>query len=99
MPDRDPAEFLRALLDASPFGVIALDPENRVRLWSRGAQNILNATEEEVLGHSLPLDLQLPAPGGIAEFNLTRHNGTTVDVELRTMPWHEGRLVIVTDIS
>ena len=41
MPQGHPAEFLRALLDASPIGVIALDNLGLVRLWSSGAQRML----------------------------------------------------------
>jgi len=59
VPTEHPAEFLRALLDASPFGVMALDTAGCVRLWSRGAQEILGWQEEDVFGRALPSEIEL----------------------------------------
>ena len=106
MPAQHPAEFLRALLDASPSGIIALNPDGRVQLWSRGAERILGWTEEDVLGRPLPLELQLhSAHEREVELRPRRKDGTVIDVELRTGPWtdsqgtNRGTLAIVADIT
>jgi len=100
VPQEHPAEFLRALLDASPVGVFALDDAGRVRLWSSGAQRILGWAEENVIGNALPFqpERQIPADQH-AELSLLRSDGATVDVEMRTVAWQGGILGIVTDIS
>ncbi len=100
MPQGHPAEFLQALLDASPVAVIAVDYSGLVRLWSKGAQRILGWREEEVLGHALPLEVKLPtATEYEAEASLVASDGSSVEVEVRTVPWQEGTLTILTDIS
>ncbi len=100
MPQEHPAEFLRALLDASPVGVVALDHAGQVRLWSSGAQRILGWREEEVIGRRLPSGVELPLGAGLeAEMCLSARDGSAVDVEVRTVPWEEGTLSILTDIS
>ena len=106
MPAQHPAEFLRALLDASPSGIIAMNPDGRVQLWSRGAERILGWAEEDVLGRPLPLELQLhSAHEREVELRPRRKDGTVIDVELRTGPWtdsqgtNRGTLAIVADIT
>lgn len=100
MPQEHPAEFLRALLDASPVGVFVLDHAGRVRLWSSGAQRILGWPEEDVIGNRLPLQPELPIlPDHQAELCLVRSNGAPIDVEMRTVAWEGGILAILTDIS
>jgi PAS domain S-box-containing protein len=98
VPTEHPAEFLRALLDASPFGIVALDPNGRVKLWSRGAQNILGRSEEELIGRPLPAGMEsLPRSPHDAQLRLARHDGTAIDVETWTAAWREGTVTIVAD--
>ena len=100
MPQEHPAEFLRALLDASPVGVFVLDSAGRVRLWSSGAQRILGWPEEDVIGNALPLKPELHIlPDQHAELSLVRSDGEPIDVELRSVAWQGGILAILTDIS
>ncbi|MGD1069581.1 MAG: PAS domain S-box protein [Bryobacteraceae bacterium] len=100
MPTEHPAEFLRALLDASPFGIVALDLSGRVKLWSRGAQSILGWSEEEVIGRHLPAGTDpLPRSPHDAEVRLARNDGTAIDVETWTAAWREGTVTIVADNS
>ncbi len=99
MPSEHPAEFLRALLDASPFGVIALDPAGRVRLWSRGAQDLLGWVEADVIGRAPPAEIKLLFSISVAEAKLVRTDGTPVDVKASTAPWQEGTVTVVTDNS
>ncbi len=100
MPTQHPAEFLRALLDASPFGVIALDAAGRVRLWSRGAQTILGWAEDELVGGALPWAMELPHEyNGETEVRLTRNDGTAIDAAIWAASWQEGRVIIFADDS
>jgi PAS domain-containing protein len=43
-----------ALFEACPLGIISLDLDGSVRMWSRGAEQIFGWREEEVLGKKLP---------------------------------------------
>jgi PAS domain S-box-containing protein len=100
VPQEHPAEFLRALLDASPVGVFVLDNAGRVRLWSSGAQRILGWPEEDVIGNQLPVKPELRIlPDYHAELSLVRSDGAPIDVEMRTVAWDGGILAILTDIS
>jgi PAS domain S-box-containing protein len=98
VPTEQPADFLRALLDASPFGIIALDIASRVKLWSRGAQRILGWSEEEIAGGELPSDLRLlRSCGRDTEIRLLRKDGRAIDTVARAAPWRQGTVVIVSD--
>ena len=100
MPNEHPAEFLRALLDAAPFGVVALDAAGRIKLWSRSAQDILGWTEQQVLGRPLPSAMELPdASRNESEMRLTRSDGSAIDAAVWTLPWQAGTVVIFTDNS
>lgn len=87
------------MLDASPFGVIALDPAGLVRLWSRGAQAILGWGEADVIGRVPPAEIKLLFLSSVAEERLIRNDGTPVDVKASTAPWQEGTVTVVTDNS
>jgi PAS domain S-box-containing protein len=106
MPAQHPAAVLRALLDASPSGIIAFDNLGRVRLWSRGAQLIFGWTEEEVVGQSPPVELELQSlRKAEMDVRLCRKNGEFVHVEVRVAPWRdqqgetEGTLAILDDVT
>lgn len=110
MPGNHPAEVLRALLDASPFGIIATDLSGSVQVWNRNACEIFQWTEEEIRGVVLPEKLGLAGPvqdqAGITERLLsTRKDGSLVDIEVRRVPWNDdkgtprGSLLIVSDAS
>ena len=98
VPREHPAEFLRALLDAAPFGVIALDSDGLVRLWSRGAERILGWTENEAVGCPLPPEIGLlrSSTRDVAVL-LHKNQGTPIEVEAWTSPWDEGTLIVVSD--
>jgi PAS domain S-box-containing protein len=106
MPAHHPAEFLRALLDASPSAIIACDPEGHVRLWSRGAERLLGWTEDQAIGHSLPLESELQEQSeGEGGFQTQRKDGTLIDVEVRRVSWRDaqgtsqGTLFILADAT
>ncbi len=106
MPAHHPAEFLRALLEASPLGVIALDARGQVRLWSSGAERILGWTEEAVLGREAPIELGLPAtPEGEVAVRLVKRDGSSIEALVQAAPWRDaenqvqGTVLLVTDVS
>ena len=106
MPAKHPADVLRALLDASPSGIIAFDQSGRIRLWSRGAERIFGWTEEEAAGDSPPMELQLLSLNQAGKtVRLRRKGGDWVYIEVRLAPWHDsegnarGMLAILDDIS
>ena len=90
---------MRALLDASPFGVIALDPAGLVRLWSHGAQEILGWVEADVIGRAPPAEIKLLFLRSVSEARLIRNDGTLADVKASTTPWQEGTVTVVADNS
>jgi PAS domain S-box-containing protein len=47
-------ETLRALINASPLAIIALDPNGTVRSWNAAAEGIFGWSEQEVIGRPLP---------------------------------------------
>jgi PAS domain S-box-containing protein len=97
LPTDHPAEFLRALLDASPFGIVALDPAGVVRLWNRGAEQILGWREEERIGRALPSEMALlPGSGHTPEVRLVRSDGTAIELEVWTSAWEGGSVTILT---
>ncbi len=106
MPAQHPAEFLRALLEASSEGIIALDAGGRVALWSPGAERLLGWSEAEVLGQPAPAGLDISVPSeGEPDVQLARKDGTTLDAALRVVSWRDGAGVVrgtvafVTDLS
>ncbi len=100
MPFENPGRFLGTLLDALPFGIVAVDHAGLVQLWSRGAQRILGWSEEETIGHTLPLDIQLPELNcHDAEAQLVTRQGSTIYVAIRAGHWEKGLVLILSDIS
>ncbi len=106
MPAQHPAEFLRALLQASPGGIIAIDLDGHIRLWSPGAERLLGWSEEEMLGRVVPAGLQFsPESVGESELLVARRDGSTFDAILRVAPWRDalenlqGAVALVTDLS
>ena len=99
MPTEHPAEFLRSLLDASPFGVIALNAEGTVTLWSHSAQAILGRTEKEALGQPLPAEMKMLGSWQKAAPRLIRSGSMAIDVEAWSAPWQGGTLIVVADYS
>jgi PAS domain S-box-containing protein len=100
MPFENPAKFLGTLLDALPFGIVALDHAGAIQLWSRGAQRILGWSEEDTIGRTLPLEIQLPdGDGQDSEAHVYGRDGSAIHVAVRAARWHKGTVLIVTDIS
>jgi PAS domain S-box-containing protein len=106
VPAHHPAEFLRALLDASPSAIIAVDDQGIVQLWNRAAETMLGWTESEIRGHHLPLEIQLPQSSlPETEICVTKKDGASIDVDVRLTPWSDaqgnrrGMLLILADAT
>lgn len=100
---RESNETLRALINASPLAIFAIDSESKVTMWNPAAQKIFGWTQGEVEGQYLPI---LP-PDKSAEHHklrerafsgdtLTgvevvrqRRDGTLIDVSLSTAPVYD----------
>ena len=94
--ERESAAKLRALLDASPLGIFAVDEHERVTLWNPAAERILGHRAEDVLGEAAPvLPDRSDAPplrskritrrvvrGGHARMRAKRQDGVEIDLEL-----------------
>ena len=93
-------EQLRAVVDASPLGIVALDREGKVTMWNRAAERIFGWREEEVLGKEdpiVPKDSQAEFRAlyaralrgeGLTGIDLQRErrDGSRVDVALSAAP-------------
>ena len=104
MPTLHPAEFLRAVLDASPTAIIAVDDQGTIELWNRGAEATLGWSESEIRGCRLPLDIKLHnSSTHETELRAVRKDGAVIDVDVRVAPWsdaqgnHRGMLLILAD--
>ncbi len=51
---REANQTLRALVEASPVAVVAMDFDGNVRSWNRAAQQMFGWTEQQVLGQQFP---------------------------------------------
>ena len=97
---RESNETLRALINASPLAIMAINPESMVTMWNPAAERIFGWTESEVLGQYIPIvppdksaehdELRVRAFSGEAftgvEVVRWRKDGTVIDVSLSTAP-------------
>jgi PAS domain S-box-containing protein len=100
--ERQAKETLEAIIDASPAGVVCIDTDRNVTLWSRTAEQIYGYTAQEALGEQIRI-----LPAGKAEESaalfqrairgeVVRHvevqrqrkDGTLVDIDLSAAPMH-----------
>lgn len=104
---------VHVLVAACPLGIISLDLDGNVRMWSRGAEQIFGWREEEVLGSKLPTIPQdqeqeynrlLQAQfGGTSHAGVKvrrrRKDGSFVDVSLWTVPLRDANGVITGNVA
>jgi PAS domain S-box-containing protein len=97
---RESNETLRAIINASPLAILAIDPHSKVTMWNPAAESIFGWTDQEVLGQYLPLvppdksvehhDLRQRAFQGEKltgiEAVRQKKDGTSIDVSLSTAP-------------
>jgi diguanylate cyclase (GGDEF)-like protein/PAS domain S-box-containing protein len=62
------ADRVRAICEAVPLAIIAIDPDDRVTLWNAGAERMFAWTRQEMVGRSLPVSLE----GSAEDFELVR---------------------------
>jgi len=111
---RDPPHSistLRAVIDACPLAMVALDRDGVVWMWSRGAEQMFGWTEEEALGQALPiapklLEAQLHSSAAQGnELTWPRKRGEPLHVSLSAVPLRddegnvEGKVIIFADIT
>jgi PAS domain S-box-containing protein len=106
-------DFLEALLESCPLAIISLTTDGVVTLWSRGAQQLLGWTKEEVVGQTLP---SIPARGleqfqELLETNLqgghnqgievtrNRKDGKSINVSLWTAPLYGPRREVIGKLA
>lgn len=106
-------KLLLALVEASPKGIVMVDTQGRVQLWSDAAERILGWAQEEVLGqipkHLSPeiIEQWLVTGGRPDEVELTlyRKDASSVLIRMVTAALHspEGQIIgwlqIFTDIT
>jgi PAS domain S-box-containing protein len=103
MPAQHPADFLRALLDASPLPIVAIDLAGDVQLWNQAAEQLFGWTEAEVLHRPLPLAGELQRSS--QETRLQKKDGTAIDANLQVCEWCDargekrGKLLFMADIT
>jgi PAS domain S-box-containing protein len=92
--------YLEQVIESSHDGIISVNPDLTIRTWSRGAEQILGWSREEVIGRSAPFvpeELQEEARAKVARAiegkravyyeTIRRHkNGRTIDVSLTLSP-------------
>jgi len=100
--ERQAKETLAAVIDASPVAIVCSDPQRRIVLWSRAAEQIFGYSAEETLGSRTKLVPPEAAAQSQAMFErcLTgetirdvevkrrRKDGSTVDIRLAATPMY-----------
>src|SRR5262249_26999472 len=95
-PIADPAELLRAIVDGAPFATIAFDAEQRVVLWSQGAERILGWTADEMVGRTLPDGFVPARDRASAQARIRRTlDGTAVSGDLVRRRTKDGREILL----
>ncbi|HSP55334.1 MAG TPA: PAS domain S-box protein, partial [Dehalococcoidia bacterium] len=91
---------LRAIVEASPLAIVAIDPDNHVTMWNQAAQHLFGWTPADVLGKPYPLVpegeeaeyrvlLKKILTGGQftgIETQRSRKDGTLIDVAISAAP-------------
>jgi PAS domain S-box-containing protein len=104
---------VHALFEACPLGIISLDLDGSVRMWSRGAEQIFGWREEEVLGKKLPtipkdqeqeyhrlLQAQFSGTSHAGvELRRQRKDGSFLEVSLWTVPLRNVQGVITGNVA
>jgi PAS domain S-box-containing protein len=102
-------ELIKAVVQASPEAITALDSEGLVRMWNPGAEKLFGWTAEEVLGGPLPY---VPSEGREnhlasvtrtakgepltnVELRRKRKDGTSIDFLLSTAPMFDAQGKVV----
>jgi len=92
-------ETLRALIEATPLAIVAIDAQEKVSKWNSAAEKMFGWNESEVLGKPLPfIDigkygepsalLEAVRNGATSTNEVVRHtkNGTSLDISVSAAP-------------
>ena len=110
---REANQNLRALIQASPLAIVAVDLQANVLIWNPAAERIFGWTEQEVLGKPTPiipkeeeeefreLFQKVLEGNAINDFETRRQkkDGTLIDVSLSTAPLYGENLQIRGSIA
>ena len=81
------AKLLKAIAEACPLAIVALDRNGIVRMWSRGAEEMFGLTEIEAVGNPLPIPFEL------MEAQMPTSSGKAIEL---TWPLRNGELLHVS---
>ena len=101
---RETNEALQALIQASPIGIVVLDPDGYIKLWSPANERIFGWSESETVGKILPYipedrleehkQLRQRVLRGEAftgvEVHRQKKDGAPVDLSISTAPLRDG---------
>jgi PAS domain S-box-containing protein len=79
---RQASQMLRAVIDASPVAIIALDDRDRVTMWSSAAERIFGWKAAEVVGGPNPLTRDDAASDAASLASRTRAGEILTDLEV-----------------
>jgi PAS domain S-box-containing protein len=108
---RDSTSALRAMIEACPLAMVALDRDGLVRIWSRSAGQMFERTEKEALGRPLPMAPELLEDQLLStrehgnELILPKKHGEPQHVSFSVTPLRgeqgnlEGKIVVFSDIT
>src|SRR5262249_26075762 len=91
---RQANDTLAAVIDASPVAIVCSDPDRRIFLWSRAAEQIFGYTAEEALSQSIDLVPPQSTEESRTLFERTMSGETLRDVHVQRMR-KDGTLVDV----
>ena len=90
MASPNPAEILHSLLYTPRFAIIAIDSNDQLQIWSRGAEQMFGWSEEEMLCRPVSEALGLHrCLEDQTEIRLPRKDGSIIDVEIFAGPWRD----------
>lgn len=100
-------EFLRGIIESSPYGIIAIDRQGIVRVFNRAAEELLGYRAEEVVGRMRISDLYPPGVAREVRKKLLSqdHGGpgrfsgelTVIDSRGREIPIHLSAAIVYRD--
>jgi len=95
-------EALRAVMEATPLAIVAIDAEEKISRWNGAAETLFGWSKSEVLGRHLPFELaarpgerllleqEAPRPDGPVTFEAVRRKkgGASAEVSISASPLH-----------
>jgi PAS domain S-box-containing protein len=100
----DASAVFQAILNRTILGVVCTDSVGKVLIFNEAAGQTFGWSRSELLGKSLPAELDLLAQGNAGEHRLRTRDGTEVKVRVQAVPWHspvhgDCQLTLIQDLS